>query len=46
MESNVHIDAESRRFNVGVISSAERMAAADIYSLFEEVLKPLIVSWS
>lgn len=45
MESNVHFDAESWRFNVGVISSAEGMGAAGIYSLFEEV-KNLIVSWS
>lgn len=43
MESNVHIDAETRRFNVGVISSAEGMGAAGIYSLFEEVLNHLIV---
>lgn len=46
MESNIHFDAESWRFNVGVISSAEGMGAAGIYSLFEEVLNHLIVSWS
>lgn len=46
MESNIHFDAESWPFNVGVISSAEGMGAAGIYSLFEEVLNHLIVSWS